>query len=191
LIQKFISKLSSKEKILLYITVGIVFVALFERLFLGPVFANLNQIDEQIKEKRVDIIRNLRIVSYEDQILERYNAFEDYFVDEMKSDSDINAQFLRAIETLATNSNVKLVKSNASESEKKDKFSEYYANLDCTGRLRDIITFIHEINSSDSLLKVVKLDMTPKRGDTDEMTASMTISKMLIPSGETQLEDAP
>lgn len=191
MIQKFISKLSSKEKILLYITVGIVFVALFERLFLGPVFANLNQIDEQIKEKRVDIIRNLRIVSYEDQILERYNAFEDYFVDEMKSDSDINAQFLRAIETLATNSNVKLVKSNASESEKKDKFSEYYANLDCTGRLRDIITFIHEINSSDSLLKVVKLDMTPKRGDTDEMTASMTISKMLIPSGETQLEDAP
>jgi hypothetical protein len=191
LIQKFISKLSSKEKILLYITVGIVFVALFERLFLGPVFANLNQIDEQIKEKRVDIIRNLRIVSYEDQILERYNAFEDYFVDEMKSDSDINAQFLRAIETLATNSNVKLVKSNASESEKKDKFSEYYANLDCTGRLRDIITFIHEINSSDSLLKVVKLDMTPKRGDTDEMTASMTIAKMLIPSGETQLEDAP
>lgn len=170
---------------------GIVFVALFERLFLGPVFANLNQIDEQIKEKRVDIIRNLRIVSYEDQILERYNAFEDYFVDEMKSDSDINAQFLRAIETLATNSNVKLVKSNASESEKKDKFSEYYANLDCTGRLRDIITFIHEINSSDSLLKVVKLDMTPKRGDTDEMTASMTIAKMLIPSGETQLEDAP
>jgi hypothetical protein len=191
LIQKFISKLSSKEKILLYITVGIVFVALFERLFLGPVFANLNQIDEQIKEKRVDIIRNLRIVSYEDQILERYNAFEDYFVDEMKSDSDINAQFLRTIETLATNSNVKLVKSNASESEKKDKFSEYYANLDCTGRLRDIITFIHEINSSDSLLKVVKLDMTPKRGDTDEMTASMTIAKMLIPSGETQLEDAP
>ncbi len=174
---------------LLYITVGVVCIALFERLFLGPVFSNLHNIESKIKEQKVNIVRNLRIISYEDQILERFRVFEKYFVNELKSDSDINADFLRTIENLATKSNVKLVTSNASDAIKKDKYSEYYANLDCTGLLKDIVSFIHQVNTADSLLKVVNLDMTPKRGETDEMTASMTIVKMLISSGETEVED--
>ncbi len=189
MIQKFISKLSSKEKILLYVTVAIVCTALFERMFLGPVFSKLKQIDSQTKEQKVNIVRNLRIVSYEDQILERFNFFEKYFVDEIRGDSDVNAEFLQAIEKLATKSDVKLVKSNATEMIKKDKFSEYYANLDCTGLFKDVLSFIHEINSTGSLLKVVKLDMTPKRGSSDDMTASMTIVKMLIASSEIMLEE--
>lgn len=191
MIQKFISKLSSQEKILLYITVGVVCVALFERLFLGPVFSSLSKIEAQTKEKRVMIIRNLRIVSYEEQILEKFNLFKKYFVDQIKGDSDINAEFFSTIESLATQSQIKIVKSNAADVVKKDKYNEYYANLDCTGLFQDIVSFIHAVNSNDSLLKVVKLDMTPKRGESDDMTASMTIVKMVIPSGEAVLEETP
>jgi len=191
LIQKFISQLSSKEKILLYITVTVACIALFERLFLSPVSNKLKDIDTQLAEQKVRIVRNLRIVSYEDQIIEKFDALEKYFVKESKSDSDINAEFLRTIEELATQSKIKLVKSNASDMMEKDMFSEYYANLDCTGLLKDLIAFVHAINSTDSLLKVIKLDMTPKRGESNEMTASMTIVKMLINSGEARMESAP
>ncbi len=191
MIQKFISKLSSKEKVLLYVTVGIVCITLFERLFFGPVFNNLADIKNQIKQKKVNIVRNLRILSYEDQIIEKFNLFKKYFVDNPGEDSDINAEFMRTIERLSTNSNIKVVKSNAAEIIKKDRYSEYYANLDCTGTLKNMISFIHSINSTDTLLKVVKLDLTPKRGESEDMTASMTIVKMLISSGEKTLETAP
>jgi len=191
LIQKFISKLSKQEKKFLYVTVGIVFIALFERLFVGPVTNSLKNLDVSIENQKVNIVRDLRMLSYEDQIFKNHESFSKYFMHEFKGDSDINAEFLRSIEKLATQSNIKLVKSNASESKKEEKYNEYYAKLDCTGLFRDIITFINAVNTSDDLLKVVSLDMTPKRGESNAMTAAMTIVKMVITPAEMKMAENP
>jgi len=180
LIQKFVSKLSEQEKKFFYITVFVVFFAFLDRLFLGPVLGKIKNINEEISRQETSIVRDLRFLSYKDKISEESDMFSKYFAESMKDDDDINAEFLRIVENIATRSNVSLIKSNPSRTAKKKNYVEYYANLDCSGKLEDMISFMHAINTTDDLLKIVKLNITQKRGSEDEINASMTIEKMVI-----------
>ena len=183
-IQKFISKLSDQEKKVLYITALIVLVALVDRLFLGPVFERLKTVDDDISQQKSSVSRDIRFLSYKDRILSESQAYSKYFTNKVQDDDVVNADFLSVVERLATRSNVNLVKSNPSESKKKKDFVEYYANLDCSGKLKDVISFMHQINSSDELLKIVKFNMSPKKGAEDEVTASMTVEKFVATLSE-------
>ena len=57
---------------------------------------------------------------------------------------------------------------------------EYYVNLDCTGTLENMIKFMHLVNSTEDLLKVIKFNMSPQKGTSNEVNTSMTISKLIM-----------
>jgi len=151
-----------------------------DRLFLGPVLVHLEQLDEEIEQQKISIIRDRRFLSYEDKIVKESKVFEKYITKEIPDDDVVNADFLSLIERLATKSNVSLVKSNPSHITKKDKFIEYVANIDCTGKLEDVIAFMHQINTTDDLLKIIKFNMSPRRGTEDEVKASMAVVKLIV-----------
>jgi len=186
LVQKFISKLSKQEKMIFYVTLGFVLLALLDRLFLGPVLGKLKMINTEIARQEVSIKGDQKILLYKDRIIDESDAFSKYFVKVVQDDDVVNADFLSEVEKLATQSKVSLVKSNPSEKKTYKDYIEYYANLDCIGDLKDVITFMHLINSTESLLKVVKFNMNPKRGEGDEVNTSMTIVKMLMPPSKPQ-----
>ncbi|VAX35341.1 hypothetical protein MNBD_UNCLBAC01-24 [hydrothermal vent metagenome] len=180
MLQKFVSKLSKQEKMVFYITLGVVLVALLDRLFLGPVLAKLKAIDAETAQQKISIEGDLKILSYKNKILQKNKVFSKYFLKDVPDDDVVNAEFLSKVERLATQSKVSLVKSNPSEKRKYKEYVEYYANLDCTGDLKDIITFMHLINSTEDLLKVNKFNMAPKRGTPNEVNVSMTIVKLMM-----------
>ena len=43
-----------------------------------------------------------------------------------------------------------------------------------------MISFMYLINSADELFKITRFNMVPKRGTEGEVTASMTIAKMIV-----------
>ena len=176
----FISKLSEGGKKIFYLTVLVVGLALVDRLFLGPVLERLKTIDEEIMQQEENTRRDLRFLTYKDKILQNSQSFSKYFTKGKKDDDVINAEFLSTIEKLATQSKVNLVKSNPSEAKKEKMFAQYFANLDCNGQLKDVVTFMHMINAHDELLKITRLNMTPKKGAEGEVNASMTVAKMII-----------
>jgi len=180
LLQKFIAKLSHKERSIFYVAIFFVSFALIDRLFLGPVLDKLHIIDEDISQQEISIFRDFRFLSYKDRIIEESEAFNKYFMKEQKDADVINAEFLQIIEKIATESKINLVKSNPSEVRKKKNYIEYFANLDCTGDLNDIIIFMHKINSTEELLKIVRFNMNPRRGTANDVNISMTIVKMII-----------
>jgi len=180
MIQKFVTKLSEKEKKIFYVTIIFVSFALLDRLFLGPVLDRLSVIETEIEAQENSIQRDLRFLAYEGKITQESKAFSKYFTDTIQDDDVVNAAFLSTVEKLATQSNVNLIKSNPSESKKEKKYIKYYANLDCVGDLENVITFMHLINSTEDLLRVVTLNMTPKRGEGDEVNASMTVVKLVV-----------
>ena len=180
MIQNFINKLSGKEKKFLYITIAIVLLAFFDNLFLRPSLGKLNELNDLIEQQEDRIIRDLRILSYKKEILKEKKAYDKYFIEEMGNDDVINADFLAIIERLSVDNKVKLVKSGPSEIKKYKKYIEYYANIDCIGTMDDVISFIHAINSTDELLKVVSLIMLPKRGTPRDVSATMAVSKLFI-----------
>ncbi|MBF0484430.1 MAG: hypothetical protein HQL25_06960 [Candidatus Omnitrophica bacterium] len=177
---KLISKFSDGEKKIFYIAIIIVLVALFDRLFLGPVFGRLDKLSSDIEAQKEVIKSDLKYLAYQDRIVAENNKYTKYYVEDLKDDDVINADFLRAIEKIAGNSGVALSKSNPGIVKKSKYYVEYFAAVDCAGKLEDVVKFIHMINSDPSLMKVAKFSMVPKRGGTDNaVSASMDIVKMV------------
>ena len=180
LLNQFLAKLSEKEKKIFYITVLFLAFALMDRLFFGPIMDKLKTIAQTITEQEDSIKADLRLLFFKNKIVKSSEVFSKYFSSAQKDDDVINAEFLSKVEKFATQSNVNLIKSNPSESKKEKNFIQYFANLDCAGQLKDVISFMYFINSADDLFKITRFNMTPKRGSEGEVNASMTIVKMIV-----------
>lgn len=172
--------MSEKEKKVLYIAVVLVTLALLDRLFLAPASEKVKAIDEEIKQQEIVIQRDARFLGYKDKILKESQDFEKYFSAKTADNDVVNAEFLSTIEKLATQFNVVLAKSNPSKVNVNKQFIEYTAELECSGEMKNIISFMHAINSTEDLLKITKFNMTPKKGTEQEVIVAMTISKLLI-----------
>ncbi len=181
-IQKFVAKLSDKEKKIFYAALLFVLLAFFDRLFLGPVWDKLKTIDSEIDEQQVSIKRDVRFLTYKDKIINQSKVFDHYLNVKPQEEDVINTELFSVIERFANQASINLIKSNPSESKKGKDFTQYFANLDCAGKLENVVSFMHAINSSDELLKIVKFNLTPKRGSPNEINASMTIVKLLANS---------
>ena len=180
MIQNFISKLNEKQRKIFYVAAAVVSLALVDRLFFGPILDKINFLNEEIALQKESISRDLKFLGYNDRILKNSQVFSKYFSQVSKDEDVVNAEFLSLIERLASQAKVNLVKSNPAEGKKEKNYSEYAANLDCSGQLKDVISFMHFINSSEELLKITRFNMSPKRGVDGEVNASMTVAKMIV-----------
>ncbi len=180
MIQKFMEKLSGKEKKLLYVSLGFVLLALFDRLFLGPVAARLNELDMEMEQQKRLMARDLRFLSHKKTILRENGEFSKYYANSYLTEEKIVANFLERIERLASEAGVTLIKVNPADFYEKLGYLEYFANLECDGTLESISKFIYLVDTSDDLLKVVKMNITPKRASAEEVKAAMTVKKILV-----------
>jgi hypothetical protein len=180
LIHQFMSKRSDSEKKLVYITIFVVFVSAVFCLLIFPGWDKVSVTDNDIAKKEKIIKADLRIINDKDNITARSEAFNKFIVDKLEPNDVVNRGFLSAIERLASQSKVTLTKSNPTDIKTYKRYVEYYANLDCTGELENVITFMHAINSSDDLLKIVRFDLLPKKGTDNEVTASMSVVKLVM-----------
>ena len=57
---------------------------------------------------------------------------------------------------------------------------KYQADIECLGKLADVVTFMHLFNSSEDLTKVTRFTFSSKKTDTDEIKVSMTVSKLVV-----------
>lgn len=180
MIQNFISKLSPNEKKIFYIAIIFVLLALLDRLFLGPAMSRLKSLDEDIEQQKNVIKGDLRFLSYKDKILKENENFKPYYTAKTQAEEEIIAAFLKKVEILASDAKINLIKVNPADTKQRKGFIEYYANLECDGKLEDMARFIYSINTSGDLLKIVKLTMAPKKAGSEEVNASITVTKTII-----------
>ena len=186
MIQNFISKLSPKEKRIFYIAIIFVVVAFLDRLFLGPVMSRLHSIDSEIEQQKNAIKSDLRFLSYKDRILKENEDFGVYYTKKAQTEEEIIAAFLKKIEMLASESKVNLIKVSPSEAKQRKGYMEYYADLECDGHLEDIAKFIYAINTSPDLLKIVKLSINPKKAGSEDMSAVLQVTKLIVNASSTE-----
>jgi len=188
-ITKFLANLSNKEKKILYIAVPFVLIALYDRLLVAQALDSLNMLDEKIVIQERTIKADLRFLQYKDRILAENEAYAKFIFTEDIENKDINRNFLSTVENMAAQSNVNIIKSNPTEALVENDYIKYFANVDCAGSLSDMLSFMHNINSTDDLLKVVRFKMTPKRGEESSVNASMTLSKLVVQPSHAKAKD--
>ena len=181
MIQKFISGLNDKEKKVLLVTSLVVLAAVFDNLFVRPTLTKLHSIRQDINKEENLIKQDLRFLVYKDRILQESQSFTPYYTKVMPKEEEIISGFLKKVELLASRSNVTLVKLPPPSGEKEREFVKYSTDLECTGKLTDIIRFMHQVNTApDDLLKVVKFKLGSAKADSEEMKSSITIAKMIV-----------
>ena len=180
MLQKLYAKFTEKEKKILYVAAAFVILAIFDALFMRPVASKIKKIDAEVKEKTDTLKRDIRILSYKNRILKEQEDFRIYGTGEEKTEEEIIAGFLKTIENLVSESKINLVKLNPGESKPRKGFIEYYANLECDGTWEDMVTFMHKIETTNELLKISKVNISGKKTSPDQVSASMTIIKLII-----------
>lgn len=179
-ISGFMSGLSDQGKKLLTIALLIVVVALFDRLLIAPTMSRLAAIDEETAMEERKIKEDLQFLAYKDKILNQARAVEPYLMDNLPSDDEVIAAFLKKIEILAAKANVIVAKVTPAAASEDAGNRKYAADLECSGVLADIVSFMHLINASEELTKVVRFNLGAKKADSDEVKATMTVVKIII-----------
>ncbi|MCB9757466.1 MAG: type 4a pilus biogenesis protein PilO [Candidatus Omnitrophica bacterium] len=180
MLKDFYTKLSEQERKIFYVALGFILLAAFDFLFLQKVTSKLKSLDRDIEQTKNDINRNVRFLAYQEKIFKENEIYSVYQADERKTEEESIAAFLKTIENLGTEAEVTLGKLNPADAVSKKGYMQYYANVECNGKFENIIKFIHKIDTTNNLLKVVKMNITGKKSSADEVTVSMKISKLII-----------
>ncbi|MDE1920655.1 MAG: type 4a pilus biogenesis protein PilO [Candidatus Omnitrophica bacterium] len=180
-INQFIAGLNDNQKKLLVIAVVMVIVALFDRLLIGPTVARLSSLNEDIAKQEAVIKQDMHFLEYKGRIDQETGEIAPYLTAHRLGDNETIAAFLNKIQGLATAAQVNLLKINPSSGQQDARYWKYQADLECTGSLSNVVSFMHAVNSDPELMKVDKFEFTGKK-DSADIRATMTIEKIVVPS---------
>ncbi len=175
----FFANLSDTGKKLLIAAGVIVVIALCDRLAIAPAMSRLQAIDQDIAKEEGDIKQDIHFLQYKNKILKESEALAPYITATIPAEEEIIAAFLKRLEMLASKANVNVIKVTPSTGTQDTDYWKYTADLECSGKLADVVTFMHLINTSNDLMKVAKFNFSSKK-DSDDLKASMTIVKVGI-----------
>jgi hypothetical protein len=147
-----------------------------------PVSSKMASIDAQIREKELNIKKDLHILAQKDRILAESNKFSSFLSSSGSSEEEMTF-LLKEIEGLASKSSVYLVdlkpaslKVGAGASSNK-----YMVSLNCEAQMEQLISFMYNIVNSDKLLMIEKYQIGPKSKESSVAKCSMIISKIIVP----------
>ncbi|MFZ5801758.1 MAG: hypothetical protein ACOY3K_01415 [Candidatus Omnitrophota bacterium] len=177
---KVYADLSPIGRILLIIAAICVFIALMDLIVLGPIVSRLQVLDAEIAAKQETARRNLRILSFEDRIMEEYHMYSDYLDSGARSREEIIGELLKKIEIFAEQQQVSILNVSPGDVKENPVFQEYTTKLKCEGGLEDVLSFMNMLEESDYLFQITHYKFVPKSKKGDILECEMDIARTLI-----------
>lgn len=176
----FFNRLSNREKIGLYF-IGLISVcAVLFYVIIEPVWKKWQDLNESINLNEQKLLKNLKILSQKDQIVELYNKYASDI--KMKgSVEEETAVILSEIENIARSSNTYITDIKPQKVKDMEFYKEYFVELEAEGDIVSLTRFIYGLQSSKQILKVRQLRLNAKEDAGDKLQGYMVISKILIP----------
>ena len=179
-------KLSKKEKIGLSVAFAFLALAFLDRLLISPVRTKFNALNLQIRISEKQLGGDMRNINQKKFIGEEYEQYLPY-IRRSGSDEEEVAKILGEIEALARKSSVYLVDMKprkprpiGSLREEVEFYKEYTVEIEAEGYMESLMSFIYQLNTSSQLLRVETLRLNLTKGDSNVLSASMLITKVLI-----------
>jgi len=173
----FLSRLSKREKTVLYATVFFVSLTLLDRIIISPVFHRINSLDTEIREKELSVKKNMRILSQKDKIMAESAKYAS-FLNQAKSEEEEMTSILKELENLASKSSVYLIDMKPGGIKKAGQSKKYMINLSCEAQIEQLTEFMYDIENSKELLTIEKYQIGPKSKESSVAQCSMSISKI-------------
>lgn len=179
-VEAFIAGLSPKERRILYITLGVVGLALFDRLILGPIDKESKAVDQAIEKSIIEIRKNNLILQYKDKIMKDNSDFATYYSKGNLSQEEQIAAFLSEVEDFAKASKIALTNMNPVTSEEKKGYLLYSLSIECASSMSNVLDFIYNIDNSKKPIRVLSYSILPKDRDNYNVKCTVTIIRAVI-----------
>ncbi len=174
------TRLSKREKIILYGAAFFVSLTIMDRLIVFPIFDRLVSLDKEIKEKEASVKKNLRILSHKERILADSKRYGSYVKDFTSEEEEATA-ILKEIETLASKTAIYLIDLKPAGLVESEMSKRYSVNLNCEAEMQGLVDFMYKLETSKMLLTVDRFQITPKSKESSVARCRMTISKIVTP----------
>lgn len=176
----FLSHLSKREKSILCVAASVISLVLLDRLIINPIYSKIELLDKEIREKELDIRKNVRIVSQKDRILIESTKYKPFF-SSSESEEEEMTSILKEIEAVANKNSVYLFDLKPGGSKNMGGSKKYIVNLNCEAQMEQITEFMYNIENSNKLLTIEKYEISPKSKESSIAKCSMSISRMVMP----------
>lgn len=177
----FLSRLSKRERYIVYITVVVVISILFDKVVLSPIIERINKLNREIfiQEKRLE--KSLRILAQEELITSEYKKYTQ-FIRQSRSDEEEIAEFLSDIEKLVRKSSVFLADIKPGSVITAGPYRKYTVEIKTESKISYLADFIYQLEESPRLFRVKDFRLMPKKKDSTTLKMRMTVTQILIVS---------
>ena len=179
-LQTFLGRLSGREKFFFYGAAIFIFLVVLDKAFIGPSFSKIKSQDEEIKEKKLIIKKDLRILALKDTIGKERQKYENYFTKSGSLEEE-KTSILKEIENIANDNGVYLIYVRPGEIITEGPFKNFIINLSCEAEMPQVASFLYFIESSSKLLTIDRYVVIPKAEGSSIAQCRITISKILLP----------
>lgn len=175
-----INNLSKREKSLAIITVSVVVAALFYAFLIIPLHQSWKDLNSQIRSKIDALDAGFRILANQKQLNEEHIKISKY-AKFTKSDEEAIADAMAYIETVSRNDSCLITNIKPLGINKTDNVREILIDISTEANINQLSKFLYDIESSkDNLIKIKRLSISAKSGETDTLKGILLLSKILL-----------
>ncbi|MBU1090284.1 MAG: hypothetical protein KKC42_00365 [Candidatus Omnitrophica bacterium] len=171
-----LDKLNKREKILALVVGGLLLVFMFKILIFGPLVGKLSNVGQEISQTQLSIRKYLEIVERKEDILKAQEQIQRY--SGLKgTDQEKMTTILSKIETVARKAGLSILDMNPQATVKTGVPPTIYrVQLRAEADMESIVDFIYNLENSDILFKIDKLDLSTR----DETAKTIRIDAHIL-----------
>lgn len=178
-ILSFITRLSKRERIIFYATVGVVGLVLLDHMLLSPILDKVNSLNEAIHAKEETIEQSLLIVNQEERIEGESSLYTSFLSEPLTEEKTITA-FLKEVETLAKKSAVYLIDIKPTGKEVEGAVVQHFVKLNFEAQMEQVFNFFYNVTNFELLIKIEDYQIRPKSEGSSVIVCNISISKTII-----------
>jgi len=156
-----------------YITAVIITLFLVDRFIFGMMLGQIAKLDEQIYTFKNELDDNKRVISSKNIITKESELYGRYLAKEENPERELP----KIINALTIQSN--LINSELKPIQSKDS-NKFLVELNAEGTMKDVVSFMYNLNTVQSLLKVEKIDISPRAVKSETLKIYILISKAVV-----------
>lgn len=174
------SKLSAREKKILYAVMALLILVFGYHAVWRPVTEKFSELDDEIFAMQMRLRKAKTFIRQKDQVLEASRQFPNLEQMDAGSDEEEIARLLNYIEQAARKNGVSLsdVKPQPVRSDKVTKL--YLVELNAEANVNSLTDFVYELEHSPQMLRLERVTLAPKEDQSSTLRAFLVVNRMVV-----------
>lgn len=173
------SPVSSREKRLFVITLSIAGLGMFYAFIVEPLYKKNEALNQEIHEKQLRLAKNLQLVREKDAITQEFQKYSKLLTTSTSQEEEM-AVVLSEIEKTGNAAGVYLSDVKPQRVREMDFYRELLVEIKFQATTPALAQFIYNLQNSAQLLKVKRLQINVKGGESSQIEGTIQISKLAL-----------